>query len=333
MPLNITDSEEEKQPEVQPSVSEIVPAPPEKKQSVSKLVPIIFGIVVLAAVVFLLYTYDIISFKKQSPIQDQMAETRPPQGVPEASPPDTAVHKTAQPSVKDTTSQIRQKPTSPTAPSKEGKGPASLQGQAKKTEKTKPAPAKTEQARPAVAKTEQAKPAVAKTEQAKPAVAKTEQAKPAVAKTEQAKPAVAKKEPVTPAPQVPGQGKKMATAEPKPQKPAVKKGMEKPAGGETTHIGSGASASTAMSKKNAERTSAPPVTKGHLALYISSYHERKFAEEEVARWREAGYDAFVYDSGDWHRVAIGRYNSVEDARKLVGSLKQAFEYGYWIGPC
>ncbi|HUN65544.1 MAG TPA: SPOR domain-containing protein [Bacteroidota bacterium] len=303
MPLNITDSEEEKQPEVQPSVSEIVPAPPEKKQSVSKLVPIIFGIVVLAAVVFLLYTYDIISFKKQSPIQDQMAETRPPQGVPEASPPDTAVHKTAQPSVKDTTSQIRQKPTSPTAPSKEGKGPASLQGQAKKTEKTKPAPAKTEQARPAVAK------------------------------TEQAKPAVAKKEPVTPAPQVPGQGKKMATAEPKPQKPAVKKGMEKPAGGETTHIGSGASASTAMSKKNAERTSAPPVTKGHLALYISSYHERKFAEEEVARWREAGYDAFVYDSGDWHRVAIGRYNSVEDARKLVGSLKQAFEYGYWIGPC
>lgn len=74
------------------------------------------------------------------------------------------------------------------------------------------------------------------------------------------------------------------------------------------------------------------IEKKQFSVFIGAYRDRHDAESEVARWREAGYDAFVDDASGWSRVALGHFASTEEARTLVDSLQQAFEQGYWIGP-
>lgn len=66
-------------------------------------------------------------------------------------------------------------------------------------------------------------------------------------------------------------------------------------------------------------------------IYIASYADRGPAEEEVGRWNEAGYHAFVVESTGRFRVAIGEYDKIAEARTQAESLSEAFEYGYWIG--
>lgn len=72
--------------------------------------------------------------------------------------------------------------------------------------------------------------------------------------------------------------------------------------------------------------------KTQYSIYIGSYPERVDAENEVSRWREAGYDSFVYDIPGWSRVALGHFESIADTKPMVDSLEQAFEQGYWVGP-
>jgi cell division protein FtsN len=71
---------------------------------------------------------------------------------------------------------------------------------------------------------------------------------------------------------------------------------------------------------------------GKCAIYISSYTVRGDAEEEVGRWQEAGFDAFVDETPGWFRVSLGHYSAVTEAKHDAEELKEAFEYGYWIGP-
>jgi len=74
------------------------------------------------------------------------------------------------------------------------------------------------------------------------------------------------------------------------------------------------------------------VEKKLYTIYIGSYQTRNDAETEVSRWKEAGYDSFVYDIPGWSRVALGHFASIAEAKTLVDSLQQSFEQGYWIGP-
>ena len=70
---------------------------------------------------------------------------------------------------------------------------------------------------------------------------------------------------------------------------------------------------------------------GSFTIYIASHFHRADAEEEVARWNEAGYQASVVEHSGWSRVALGHYETVAKARTDAEQLKEAFENGYWIG--
>ena len=74
--------------------------------------------------------------------------------------------------------------------------------------------------------------------------------------------------------------------------------------------------SSAVSSANARYT-----------VYIASYRSRSDAEEEVARWTEAGYEAFVREYDGWFRVALGHYNHLAEARDRAEGLKESFEQG------
>ena len=81
-----------------------------------------------------------------------------------------------------------------------------------------------------------------------------------------------------------------------------------------------------------QETSAVSATTLRYTVYIASYRVRGDAEEEVARWHDAGFEASVREYDGWFRVALGAYGHVSDARNKAEELKEAFEQGYWIGP-
>lgn len=74
---------------------------------------------------------------------------------------------------------------------------------------------------------------------------------------------------------------------------------------------------------------------GPYTIFIASHAASMDAEEEVKRWKEAGYAATVKEARvggrTWHRVSLGTYATVSDARADAMELQQAFETGYWIG--
>jgi len=71
---------------------------------------------------------------------------------------------------------------------------------------------------------------------------------------------------------------------------------------------------------------------GRYTVYIASYRTRLDAEEEVSRWKDAGYEASVHEHEGWFRVALGQYEQVAAAKSSAEGLKECFEQGYWIGP-
>ncbi|MBI4546750.1 MAG: SPOR domain-containing protein [Ignavibacteriae bacterium] len=89
---------------------------------------------------------------------------------------------------------------------------------------------------------------------------------------------------------------------------------------------------TTMAEADRRLKSFLPEGTGNLTVYIGSYPNRADAEEEVGRWKEAGYLSFVVEIPGWNRVALGRYTLVSEARQEAEKLVEAFEYGYWIGP-
>ncbi len=64
---------------------------------------------------------------------------------------------------------------------------------------------------------------------------------------------------------------------------------------------------------------------GKIVLQVASYQERKRADREAARWRKKGYAAQVKQvdlksKGIWYRVYIGRYHTIEEAKKAAARL-------------
>lgn len=77
-------------------------------------------------------------------------------------------------------------------------------------------------------------------------------------------------------------------------------------------------------------SSRPSTEPAPYTIYIASYLQRSDAEEEVQRWKAAGYDSFVVEARGHFRVALGRYAGVSEARRVASDLEEAFENGYWI---
>lgn len=90
------------------------------------------------------------------------------------------------------------------------------------------------------------------------------------------------------------------------------------------------SSPTEFSEKQSPQTGAP-FTRGRYTIYIASYADRAFAEEEVGRWNEAGFQSFVIEATGHYRVALGEYIRISEARSTAEHLNEAFENGYWIG--
>jgi hypothetical protein len=70
---------------------------------------------------------------------------------------------------------------------------------------------------------------------------------------------------------------------------------------------------------------------GNLTIYIASYVDQSIADDEVARWKEAGYPALVVGMDNHYRVSLGQFDSVSAAKQSAEDLQEAFENGYWIG--
>ena len=69
----------------------------------------------------------------------------------------------------------------------------------------------------------------------------------------------------------------------------------------------------------------------NLTIYIASYVNQSIANDEVTRWKEAGYSALVVGVDKHYRVSLGQFNTVYAAKQSAEELQEAFENGYWIG--
>ncbi len=80
---------------------------------------------------------------------------------------------------------------------------------------------------------------------------------------------------------------------------------------------------------------APPATlqpvAGQYTIYIASYVDKQDADQEVGRWRDAGFEAFDVHAFGHYRVALGQYADRAEARRTAEKWQEAFENGYWIG--
>jgi cell division septation protein DedD len=88
---------------------------------------------------------------------------------------------------------------------------------------------------------------------------------------------------------------------------------------------------TPPKKETAPTKPAPEIsTTGEFTIYIGSYRTKATAQDEVNRWNEAGYQAFLSEQSGWYRVALGKFPTKGKAREQAEKLKEAFEAGYWV---
>ncbi|HLX12679.1 MAG TPA: SPOR domain-containing protein [Bacteroidota bacterium] len=93
---------------------------------------------------------------------------------------------------------------------------------------------------------------------------------------------------------------------------------------------------SATAKKKSEMTESLPVeksdmsTSGEYTIYIYSFRDKKNADDEAGRWKDAGYPSYVTQHKSLYRVSLGRYPSKDEARKDAEKLKEGFESGYYI---
>ena len=65
----------------------------------------------------------------------------------------------------------------------------------------------------------------------------------------------------------------------------------------------------------------------YYTVQVSSWRTVKIAEREVNRYRNFGFDAFIYQvfikskGGTWNRVRIGYFNSKDEAEEFIQSNK------------
>lgn len=78
----------------------------------------------------------------------------------------------------------------------------------------------------------------------------------------------------------------------------------------------------------------PPMGTGNFTVVIYSYFSRKLAEDEAARWTNAGFPAMVTEKNvggtTVYRVSIGRYETRKLASNAGKEIEHMLETGYWV---
>ncbi len=95
--------------------------------------------------------------------------------------------------------------------------------------------------------------------------------------------------------------------------------------------------------KTAQKTSSKSVKKEQkprpfFALQVASFRTLDTAKKEVIKWRKRGYPVTLKTvnlgprKGVWHRVCVGKYPSIEEARKGAQALIAKFKQKSYIIP-
>lgn len=73
---------------------------------------------------------------------------------------------------------------------------------------------------------------------------------------------------------------------------------------------------------------------GNYTVQVAAHKDKRVAETQVKRLNEAGYLAYVqlrqHKNGTWFGVRIGRYNSINEAKKAAQAFAFELRTNYWI---
>jgi cell division protein FtsN len=71
-------------------------------------------------------------------------------------------------------------------------------------------------------------------------------------------------------------------------------------------------------------------TSGKYSIVIGSFKSKQNADDLYALWKKGGYPANLTTKGTWYKVSIGKYPSIEEARKEALKMQDSFKNGYVI---
>jgi len=98
-------------------------------------------------------------------------------------------------------------------------------------------------------------------------------------------------------------------------------------------------ATTKQQQRPSAATTPPPpkiVTSGSgsYTIQVSAWMTKQKAEAEAERLSAAGYTAFVQDAyvegGQWYRVRVGHYATMEEAQQAANQLQPMMESQLWV---
>jgi hypothetical protein len=87
-------------------------------------------------------------------------------------------------------------------------------------------------------------------------------------------------------------------------------------------------------KETQPPVNAPPSLtqpRAYYTVYIAAYDIKPPASDDSSRWNEAGYISSVVEANKYYSVALGKYETAEEARAFAEEMFDAFENGYFIG--
>lgn len=94
---------------------------------------------------------------------------------------------------------------------------------------------------------------------------------------------------------------------------------------------------TAAEEEERQRNAITFDENGHLAVQVEAWRSEVKAEEQLAKWRDRGYEnAFVTKHGNeatgdiWFRVQLGKFSSKEMAQKFQDVLMEDYNAKSWI---
>jgi len=73
-----------------------------------------------------------------------------------------------------------------------------------------------------------------------------------------------------------------------------------------------------------------PRQTGSYTIYVSSFKEKARADKEKDRLAKMDYDAFIIPHDGMYRVAVGRFTTPAEAKKLTAELKSLLKTACWV---
>jgi cell division protein FtsN len=71
-------------------------------------------------------------------------------------------------------------------------------------------------------------------------------------------------------------------------------------------------------------------TTGKYSIVVGSFKNKQNADDLFAKWKAAGYPAYLTTKGAWYKVSLGKYPSIEEAKKEAAKMQDSFKDGYII---